>query len=66
VVNVVGSRINDDIGGMAVDIPTSIILQQFGFDVGSYWSNFIILLFINVGFLLVLLLLIIFRLKERR
>jgi hypothetical protein len=39
--DIADSRIVDRINGIEVNIPAAIILKQFGFDVDSFWPNFI-------------------------
>jgi hypothetical protein len=60
------SNIVDNISGIDVTIPASIIMSKFGFNLKAYWND----VFISIGviFLLlsILIALVIFKLKERR
>ena len=58
--------IEDNVAGVNVTIPASIVLKKFGFDLDGYWRN----VFISVGLVIVLVCvlvsLVVFKLKERR
>lgn len=56
----------DNIAGLDVNIPASVVLIQFGLDLNSFWRNFIVSLMLVIGLLILIFLLIVFKLKERR
>ncbi|KAF9416956.1 hypothetical protein BGZ76_004573, partial [Entomortierella beljakovae] len=56
----------DNIQGVAFNVPGSLILQKmFGFDLGGYWKNMIILIGFNILFIALFWIIITMRLKER-
>ncbi|KAI1308724.1 hypothetical protein EDD11_004189 [Mortierella claussenii] len=61
------SKLIDNIQGVAFNVPGSLILQKlFGFDLGGYWKNMIILIGFNVLFIAVFWGIVSLRLKERK
>ncbi|KAI9005536.1 hypothetical protein DFJ74DRAFT_773818 [Hyaloraphidium curvatum] len=61
------SMIVDNLEGISISIPASTILGKlFGFDLGSYWTNAFALVGWNVGLAVLFVLLVRFRLVERR
>ncbi|KAG0216348.1 hypothetical protein BGX31_000613, partial [Mortierella sp. GBA43] len=61
------SKLIDNIQGVAFNVPGSLILQKlFGFDMGGYWKNMIILIGFNVLFIVGFWAIVTFRLKERK
>ncbi|KAF9914590.1 hypothetical protein BX616_007976 [Lobosporangium transversale] len=61
------SKLIDNIQGVAFNVPGSLILQKlFGFDLGGYWRNMIILIGFNVLFIVLFWGIVTFRLKERK
>ncbi|KAF8924719.1 hypothetical protein BGZ58_001512, partial [Dissophora ornata] len=61
------SQLIDTIQGVAFNVPGSLILQKlFGFDLGGYWKNMIVLIGFNVLFIAAFWLIVSLRLKERK
>ncbi|KAI8599001.1 hypothetical protein EDD21DRAFT_380959 [Dissophora ornata] len=61
------SQLVDTIQGVAFNVPGSLILQKlFGFDLGGYWRNMIILIVFIVVFIATFWMLVSLRLKERK
>ncbi|KAG0368170.1 hypothetical protein BGZ54_002525 [Gamsiella multidivaricata] len=61
------SKLIDTIQGVAFNVPGSLILQKlFGFDLGGYWRNMIILVGFIVLFIAMFWTLVSTRLKERK
>ncbi|KAG0356945.1 hypothetical protein BGZ54_000518, partial [Gamsiella multidivaricata] len=61
------SKLIDTIQGVAFNVPGSLILQKlFGFDLGGYWKNMIVLIGYNVLFIVAFWAIVSFRLKERK
>ncbi|KAG0247815.1 hypothetical protein BG011_000887 [Mortierella polycephala] len=61
------STLIDNIQGVAFKVPGSLILQKlFGFDLGGYWRNMIILVAFVILFIAMFWLLVTWRLKERK
>ncbi|KAG0051576.1 hypothetical protein BGZ83_003549 [Gryganskiella cystojenkinii] len=61
------SKLIDNIQGVAFNVPGSLILQKlFGFDLGGYWRNMIILIGFIVLFIATFWSLVTWRLKERK
>ncbi|KAI8843075.1 hypothetical protein BC829DRAFT_446307 [Chytridium lagenaria] len=64
--DIVGIKIVDTIAGASVNIPATIILQRFGFDIDAYYRD----LFVSVGLTVMLLVLVYvmlaWRLREMR
>lgn len=61
------TKLIDNIQGVAFNVPGSLILQKlFGFDLGGYWKNMIILIGFNVLFVALFWGFVSLRLKERK
>ncbi|KAG0046815.1 hypothetical protein BGZ83_008010 [Gryganskiella cystojenkinii] len=61
------SKLIDNIQGVAFNVPGSLILQKlFGFDLGGFWKNMIILIAFNVLFVALFWGFVSLRLKERK
>ncbi|KAF9195022.1 hypothetical protein BGZ51_005986 [Haplosporangium sp. Z 767] len=61
------STLIDNIQGVAFKVPGSLILQKlFGFDLGGYWRNMVILVAFVILFIAMFWLLVTWRLKERK
>ncbi|KAG0197462.1 hypothetical protein BGX28_009059 [Mortierella sp. GBA30] len=61
------SKLIDNIQGVDFNVPGSLILQKlFGFDLGGYWKNMIVLIGFNVLFVALFWALVSLRLKERK
>ncbi|KAG0316959.1 hypothetical protein BGZ99_006571 [Dissophora globulifera] len=61
------SKLIDNIQGVAFNVPGSLILQKlFGFDLGGFWKNMIVLIGYNVLFIIAFWAIVSFRLKERK
>ncbi|KAG0247950.1 hypothetical protein BG011_000695, partial [Mortierella polycephala] len=61
------SKLIDTIQGVAFNVPGSLILQKlFGFDLGGYWKNMIVLVGFNVLFIAAFWAFVSLRLKERK
>ncbi|KAG0010685.1 hypothetical protein BGZ80_001261, partial [Entomortierella chlamydospora] len=57
----------DTIQGVAFNVPGSLILQKlFGFSLGGYWKNMIILIGFNILFIILFWAIVTLRLKERK
>lgn len=61
-----GLTIVDDVSGLGVNVPASIVLEKFGFDRGAFVRDVVIEFGFFVGFLLLIWLLIWWKLRERR
>ncbi|KAK3819691.1 MAG: hypothetical protein J3Q66DRAFT_296906 [Benniella sp.] len=61
------ARLVDNIQGVEVNVPGSLILQKlFGFDLGGYWRNTVILIGFIILFIVTFWVLVSRRLKERK
>ncbi|KAF9582043.1 hypothetical protein BGW38_000738 [Lunasporangiospora selenospora] len=61
------SKLIDNIQGVAFNVSGSLILQKlFGFDLGGYWKNMIVLIGFNLLFIFAFWAFVNFRLKERK
>ncbi|KAF9963051.1 hypothetical protein BGZ70_007708 [Mortierella alpina] len=61
------SKLIDNIQGVAFNVPGSLILQKlFGFDLGGFWKNMIVLIGFNVLFIAAFWAIVTLRLKERK
>ncbi|KAF9105647.1 hypothetical protein BGX27_009508 [Mortierella sp. AM989] len=61
------SKLIDNIQGVAFNVPGSLILQKlFGFDLGGYWKNMIVLIGFNILFICIFWAIVTLRLKERK
>ncbi|KAF9197174.1 hypothetical protein BGZ49_002546, partial [Haplosporangium sp. Z 27] len=64
---VASTNLIDNIQGVAFNVPGSLILQKlFGFDLGGYWKNMIILIGFNILFIIIFWGIVSLRLKERK
>jgi len=64
---VANTQLIDTIQGVAFNVPGSLILQKlFGFDLGGYWRNMIILIGFIIIFIATFWMLVSLRLKERK
>ncbi|KAJ3213671.1 hypothetical protein HDU67_002592 [Dinochytrium kinnereticum] len=64
--DITGIKIEDNVAGATVNIPASIILQKFGFDIDAYFRDLFVSIGITVALLGVVFALLAFRLKEMR
>ncbi|KAF9341000.1 hypothetical protein BGX26_008813 [Mortierella sp. AD094] len=61
------TQLIDNIQGVAFNVPGSLILQKlFGFDLGGYWRNMIILIGFIILFISIFWSFVTLRLKERK
>ncbi|KAF9344522.1 hypothetical protein BGX26_004274, partial [Mortierella sp. AD094] len=61
------TQLIDNIQGVAFNVPGSLILQKlFGFQLGGYWKNMIILIGFNILFIVIFWGIVSLRLKERK
>ncbi len=60
------ATITDEISGAKVVIPTSIVLTKFGFALNSFSRDVFISFGLVVALVLILSILVVFRLRERR
>ncbi|KAF9898012.1 hypothetical protein BX616_004610 [Lobosporangium transversale] len=61
------TKLVDNIQGVAFNVPGSLILQKlFGFDLGGYWRNMIILIGFIILFIAIFWMLVTLKLKERK
>jgi len=62
-----GLMIVDSLGGVPVDISATIIMQTlFGFDLGNYYRDVLVLFAYIAGFSLLLVATVVYILRERR
>ncbi|KAJ3280724.1 hypothetical protein HDU76_009100 [Blyttiomyces sp. JEL0837] len=61
-----GLQIVDTVAGAQVNIPASIVLTKFGFDLNSFWQDFVISAGIAIFMLLINAVLIFLIVKEKR
>ncbi|KAI8837544.1 hypothetical protein BC829DRAFT_447641 [Chytridium lagenaria] len=64
--DIAGIKIVDTIAGASVNIPASIILQRFGFDLNSYYRDLFVSIGLTVSLLGVVYGLLVWRLREMR
>ncbi|KAJ3109734.1 hypothetical protein HK100_003238, partial [Physocladia obscura] len=61
-----GTQIQDTVNGVAVNIPASVVLAKFGFDITAFWRDFTVSATLLVVLLAINAALIQFILKETR
>ena len=60
------ATIYDDLAGVKVAFPASVVLTKFGFNLTAFWRNIFISIGLVVALIGILICLVVFKLKERR
>ncbi|KAJ3349265.1 hypothetical protein HDU83_000648 [Entophlyctis luteolus] len=61
-----GLQIQDTVNGVVLNIPASVVLTKFGFDISAYWRDLAVSAGIAIGLLVINAALMQFKLKEMR